>query len=126
MTLQELGTLAQINANVTMIVEDVPVSGNRVDLDPSVRDVYGRPVARVTYARHPRDQAVVDRYMPKLEEIARERGRSVETVKVQLQKIYRKLGVNSCEEAVEAARRAFHPACLPCGPRRKIRRASVP
>ena len=68
------GTFLRKITNVTMIGEDVPVSGNRVDLDPSVRDVYGRPVARVTYARHPRDQAVVDRYMPKLEEIARESG----------------------------------------------------
>ncbi|MBI5499165.1 MAG: GMC family oxidoreductase [Deltaproteobacteria bacterium] len=70
------GTFLRRISNVTMIGEDVPVGNNRVDLDPAVRDVYGQPVARVTYARHPRDQAVVDRYMPKLEEIARESGAS--------------------------------------------------
>jgi gluconate 2-dehydrogenase alpha chain len=61
---------------VSMMGEDVPVVDNRVDLDPSVRDVYGRPSARVTYARHPHDQAVVDRYMPRLEAIARASGAS--------------------------------------------------
>jgi len=56
-------------AAVAMMGEDMPVGANRVELDPSVRDVYGRPVARVTYERHPHDQAVVDRYTPKLHAI---------------------------------------------------------
>lgn len=64
------GTYRRRIASVSMMGEDVPVFANRVELDPSVRDVYGRPVARMTYARHPHDQAVVDRYMPKLSEIA--------------------------------------------------------
>jgi choline dehydrogenase-like flavoprotein len=57
-----------------MMGEDLPVLDNRVDLDPSVKDIYGRPVARVTWARHPRDQAVVDYYMPRLSEIAKAAG----------------------------------------------------
>jgi len=57
-------------AAVSMIGEDMPVADNRVELDPTVRDVYGRPVARITYARHPEDQRLVDTYMPKLVEIA--------------------------------------------------------
>lgn len=57
-------------AGVAMMGEDVPVLANRVELDDAVRDVYGRPAARLTYARHPHDQAVVDRYMPRLSEIA--------------------------------------------------------
>ena len=61
-------------ASVAMMGEDMPQRSNRVELDPKVRDVYGRPVARVVYARHAHDQAVVDRYMPKLEEIARAAG----------------------------------------------------
>lgn len=61
-------------ASVGMIGEDMPVPDNRVELDPDVRDVYGRPVARVTFARHPYDQAMVERYLPKLEEIARAAG----------------------------------------------------
>jgi len=35
-----------------MLGEDLPQTGNRVDLDPAVRDVYGLPVARVTYSQH--------------------------------------------------------------------------
>ena len=41
-----------------MIGQDPPVPTNRVDLDPTVRDVYGLPVARITYAHHPNDLAV--------------------------------------------------------------------
>lgn len=61
-------------ANVTMIGEDVPQLSNRIDLDPSVRDIYGRAVARITWARHAHDEALVARYMPKLTEIARAAG----------------------------------------------------
>jgi choline dehydrogenase-like flavoprotein len=35
-----------------MLAEDLPQLANRVDLDPEVRDVYGLPVARVTYSPH--------------------------------------------------------------------------
>ena len=61
-------------ANVTMIGEDVPTLSNRIDLDPSVRDIYGRAVARITSARHPHDDALVSHYMPKLVAIARAAG----------------------------------------------------
>ncbi len=61
---------------VSMMGEDMPVAGNRVELDPKVRDVYGRPVARLTYQRHPHDQAVIDRYSPKLRRIAEAAGAS--------------------------------------------------
>ncbi|MFZ4518229.1 MAG: GMC family oxidoreductase [Microthrixaceae bacterium] len=36
----------------TMQGEDLPQASNRVDLDPSVRDVWGLPAGRVTYAPH--------------------------------------------------------------------------
>ncbi|MFZ0666173.1 MAG: GMC family oxidoreductase [Acidimicrobiales bacterium] len=36
----------------TMQGEDLPVATNRIDLDPSVRDVRGFPVARMTYKPH--------------------------------------------------------------------------
>ena len=35
---------------ITMGAEDWPTPDKRVDLDPSVKDIYGFPVARVTYA----------------------------------------------------------------------------
>jgi choline dehydrogenase-like flavoprotein len=57
-------------ASVSMIGEDLPVLANRVVLDDEVRDVYGRAAPRIVYARHPKDQAMVDHYFPKLKEIA--------------------------------------------------------
>ena len=48
------GSVAFINA----VAEDLPQSGNMVDLDPGVTDVYGLPVARITYRNHPNDIAV--------------------------------------------------------------------
>jgi choline dehydrogenase-like flavoprotein len=61
-------------ATAGMIGEDVPVRDNRVVLDDTVRDVYGRAAPRLIYNRHPHDQQVVDVYLPKLEEIARAAG----------------------------------------------------
>jgi choline dehydrogenase-like flavoprotein len=37
---------------VQMLGEDLPQLSNRVDLDPGVRDIWGLPVARVTYGLH--------------------------------------------------------------------------
>lgn len=56
-------------ATATMIGEDMPQLTNRVDLDPAVKDIYGYPVARVTYQNHPRDLAMADYFIPKLMEI---------------------------------------------------------
>ncbi len=70
---------------VGMIGEDVPVRDNRVELDPTVKDVYGRAVPRIIYNRHSHDQQVVDTYLPKLEEIIRAAGaREVISVDFQL------------------------------------------
>ena len=38
-----------------MLAEDLPQLANRVDLDPTLRDVYGLPVARITYSPHRHD-----------------------------------------------------------------------
>lgn len=43
---------------LSMIGQDPPMATNTVDLDPTVKDVYGVPVARITYAHHPNDAAV--------------------------------------------------------------------
>ncbi|MBI2891121.1 MAG: GMC family oxidoreductase [Nitrospirae bacterium] len=63
-------------APVAMIAEDMPVFSNRLDLDPTVRDVYGQPVPRFTYRPHLRDLALVERYTPALMEIATAAGAS--------------------------------------------------
>ena len=50
----------------TMQGEDMPQVGNRVDLDPSVRDVRGFPVARITYDSHSFERAASAHYGPRL------------------------------------------------------------
>jgi choline dehydrogenase-like flavoprotein len=59
------GTLLQAMAGafgteafVLAVCEDLPQASNRVDLDPAIKDVYGQPVARITYANHPNDIVV--------------------------------------------------------------------
>jgi len=44
-----------------MVGHDPPVYANRVDLDPTVRDVHGLPAARITFAHHPND-GLTDQY----------------------------------------------------------------
>jgi gluconate 2-dehydrogenase alpha chain len=46
------GALAQHLVSTIMQAEDAPQLRNRVDLDPTVKDVFGYPVARVTYKPH--------------------------------------------------------------------------
>ncbi len=58
----------------TMQGEDLPQSTNRIDLDPSIRDARGFPVARTTYQPH-RHEIVASRYhRTKLEAILKETG----------------------------------------------------
>jgi choline dehydrogenase-like flavoprotein len=52
-----------------MIGQDPPVRTNVVDLDPTVTDVFGFPVARITYSHHANDYAVQTAMIPWLEAI---------------------------------------------------------
>jgi choline dehydrogenase-like flavoprotein len=61
-------------AVITFIGEDPPVPTNAVDLDPTVKDVYGFPVARITWKNHANDKAAAQRYIPKLKQILWEAG----------------------------------------------------
>jgi choline dehydrogenase-like flavoprotein len=56
-------------AGISMIGEDMPQLANRVDLDPSIRDVHGFPVPRITYSPHRFEQAASAYYAPKLQAI---------------------------------------------------------
>src|SRR5262249_13306791 len=47
------GALGQHLFGLTMQAEDAPQLTNLVDLDPTIRDVFEQPVARVTYAPPP-------------------------------------------------------------------------
>ena len=59
-------------AFILTVAEDLPVAGNMVDLDPTIKDVYGMPVARVTYNNHPNDTAVGQYITPFLVEIGQQ------------------------------------------------------
>lgn len=59
---------------LSFIGQDPPVASNRVDLDPTVRDVYGMPVARITYSHHPNDLVVQTAAVPIMEAILLEMG----------------------------------------------------
>jgi gluconate 2-dehydrogenase alpha chain len=58
----------------TMQGEDLPQATNRVDLDPSVRDVWGFPAGRVTYSPHAHDVACAHHWGPRLEQVLTEAG----------------------------------------------------
>jgi len=47
-----------------MQAEDAPQPTNVVDLDPALRDAYGRPAARITYKNHAFELAARDHYVP--------------------------------------------------------------
>jgi choline dehydrogenase-like flavoprotein len=54
--------------------EDLPQAANRVDLDPSVRDVRGLPVARTTYKPHRHEIVAAEHHGDRLAAIIREAG----------------------------------------------------
>jgi choline dehydrogenase-like flavoprotein len=49
-----------------MQAEDAPQPTNRVDLDPALKDVYGRPALRVTYKNHAFETTAREFYIPKM------------------------------------------------------------
>ncbi len=61
--------LGQHLFGMIMQAEDAPQLTNVVDLDPTVRDVFGIPVARVTYANHPFELRARDFYVQKMKEV---------------------------------------------------------
>ena len=58
-------------AGIQLLGEDMPQLGNRVDLDPRVRDVHGFPVPRITYSSHPFELAASRHFAPQLAAICR-------------------------------------------------------
>jgi choline dehydrogenase-like flavoprotein len=67
--LMALGPLSKHLVACTLQGEDMPQSGNAVDLDPDIVDVYGQPVPRITYSNHPYELAAAAYYAPKLVEL---------------------------------------------------------
>lgn len=54
-------------AGIQFVGEDLPQAGNRVDLDPGVRDFRGLPAARVTWSPHAHERASALLTAPRLE-----------------------------------------------------------
>ena len=68
------GALTQHLVSMVMQAEDAPQETNRVDLDPTVRDVFGLPVPRITYAQHPYELAARLHYVPVMKQILKNAG----------------------------------------------------
>lgn len=58
----------------TMQGEDLPQPTNRVDLDPAIRDVWGRPAGRATYRPHRHEVVASAHIAPILERVMLEAG----------------------------------------------------
>ena len=61
-------------AAFTMQGEDLPQATNRIDLDPNVKDVFGFPAGRVTYAPHRHEIVCSEHWAPRLEAVMRAAG----------------------------------------------------
>jgi choline dehydrogenase-like flavoprotein len=72
--LMQSSPLRERLAAFTMQGEDLAYPTNRVDLDPTVRDVRGFPVARVTYRGGRHELAASDHHGSRLEAVLREMG----------------------------------------------------
>ena len=57
-------------SGLSMVGEDMPQLNNRVDLDPSMRDVYGFAVPRVTYSAHLFEQVASAWFGPRMAAIS--------------------------------------------------------
>ncbi|MBM4370867.1 MAG: GMC family oxidoreductase [Deltaproteobacteria bacterium] len=99
-------------SSVSMMGEDLPQADNRVELDPEVRDVYGRAVPRITYRYHPHDLAMIDRYMPRMEEIALAAG-AKEVMRFDMSEHY---GVPETKHLLGTTRMGTDPAASVCDP----------
>jgi gluconate 2-dehydrogenase alpha chain len=59
---------------LSMMGEDAPQPTNRVDLDPTLRDVYGLPVPRITYRNHRFELDYAAFYLPRMLDILQAAG----------------------------------------------------
>jgi gluconate 2-dehydrogenase alpha chain len=75
--LKDLLVESPFHAHIGVLImqaEDAPQPGNRVDLDPTVRDVFGLPVVRLTYLNHGFELSAAAHYKPLLIDIMRRAG----------------------------------------------------
>jgi choline dehydrogenase-like flavoprotein len=72
--------LGQHLFGILMQAEDAPQLTNRVDLDPTVRDGFGRPVPRITYASHPYELEARRFYVPFMRQVVAAAGSPADRV----------------------------------------------
>jgi choline dehydrogenase-like flavoprotein len=89
---------------IGLILHDLPVEENRVDLDPTVKDAWGLPVARITHKPHVNDVAMGKWQVDKNIEILEAAG-ARKTVPVYLER----MTGNTCHQH-GTARMGFDPA----------------
>src|SRR5262249_36535994 len=68
------GPIGQHLFGLTMQAEDAPQLTNRIDLDPTVKDVFGLPVPRVTYKNHAYERQARDFYIPFIKQVVMNAG----------------------------------------------------
>jgi choline dehydrogenase-like flavoprotein len=76
-TLKKLLVESPFHAHLGVMImqaEDAPQPTNRVDLDPTVRDVFGLPVVRLTYRSHAFELDAAAYYEPRMVEVLRHAG----------------------------------------------------
>jgi choline dehydrogenase-like flavoprotein len=66
--------LGQHLVGLIMQAEDAPQLSNRVDLDPTVTDVFGRPAPRITYDLHPFEREARKFYVPYMQQVVMNAG----------------------------------------------------
>jgi gluconate 2-dehydrogenase alpha chain len=64
---------------VAMVGNDLPYRTNTVTIDPSVKDVHGLPVARITYSVHRHEELAFEYYLPWLAWMLDEAGADIVT-----------------------------------------------
>lgn len=74
------GALSQHLMGLLMQAEDAPQTTNRIDLDPTVIDVFGLPVPRVTYAYHEFEKSARRYYVPLMREVVANAGTTAQFV----------------------------------------------
>jgi choline dehydrogenase-like flavoprotein len=75
--LKDLMVESPFHAHIGVMIvqaEDAPQPTNRVDLDPTVRDVFGLPVVRLTYKNHRFELDAAAHYKPLLIDVMRRAG----------------------------------------------------
>jgi choline dehydrogenase-like flavoprotein len=78
--------LFNYSMKIGILLHDLPVESNRVDLDPTVKDAWGLPVARITHTPHSNDFAQEKWQIKKNGEILEAAGASV-VVPVNMERI---------------------------------------